>query len=175
MAWDLEQASDYLTNEVRLFVETGHEQNLQNYFWEAKVNQRRDHALETLREDFSEDSQVYRFLNSAMNESLDLMRREYLAMRLKLEAMGKDISLYPQEIQDVELGEEIPLSARIMAVADVFDALVSYRVYKPSISPEQALETIYSESGTHFDPEIIRVVKGIEKELIAAAKEPIEG
>ena len=70
-------------------------------------------------------------------------------------------------------GEEIPLSARIMAVADVFDALVSYRVYKPSISPEQALETIYSESGTHFDPEIIRVVKGISEELIAAAKEPI--
>lgn len=71
-------------------------------------------------------------------------------------------------------GEEIPLSARIMAVADVFDALVSYRVYKPSISPEKALETVYSESGTHFDPEIIRVVKSIGAELIAAANAPAE-
>lgn len=69
-------------------------------------------------------------------------------------------------------GEEIPLCARIMAVADVFDALVSYRVYKPSISPEKALETIYAESGTHFDPEIIRVVKGISGEMIAVANAP---
>ena len=70
-------------------------------------------------------------------------------------------------------GEEIPLSARIMAVADVYDALVSYRVYKPSISPEKALETIYSESGTHFDPEIIRIVKKISRELIQTANEPL--
>ena len=71
-------------------------------------------------------------------------------------------------------GEEIPLSARIMAVADVYDALVSYRVYKPSISPEQALETIYAESGTHFDPEIIRIVKKISREMIEMANAPLE-
>ncbi len=70
-------------------------------------------------------------------------------------------------------GEEIPLSARIMAVADVFDALVSYRVYKPSISPEEALETIYNESGTHFDPEIIRIIKGIAPEMIRVANAPV--
>ena len=70
-------------------------------------------------------------------------------------------------------GEEIPLSARIMAVADVYDALVSYRVYKPSISPEKALETIYAESGTHFDPEIVRIVKKISRELIETANAPV--
>ena len=59
-------------------------------------------------------------------------------------------------------GEEIPLAARIMAVADVYDALISDRVYKKAISKEEALEIIYSEAGTHFDPDIIRILKNIE-------------
>lgn len=59
-------------------------------------------------------------------------------------------------------GEEIPLAARIMAVADVYDALVSDRVYKKAIPKEEALQIIYSESGTHFDPDIIRILKKIE-------------
>ena len=49
-------------------------------------------------------------------------------------------------------GEEIPLSARIMAVADVFDALVSRRSYKEPFSFEKATEIIREESGSHFDP-----------------------
>jgi len=70
-------------------------------------------------------------------------------------------------------GEDIPLSARVMAVADVFDALVSRRVYKEPIPPEAALDTILAESGTHFDPEIIRVVRGMRKELLDAARSPV--
>lgn len=72
-------------------------------------------------------------------------------------------------------GEEIPLSARIMAVADVYDALVSFRVYKSSISPEKALDTMMAESGTHFDPDIMRIVDGMRGELIAAANAPAGG
>ena len=53
-------------------------------------------------------------------------------------------------------GEDIPLGARIMAVADVFDALVSRRSYKKPFSFEQAVEIIRSESGTHFDPQVVR-------------------
>ena len=49
-------------------------------------------------------------------------------------------------------GEEIPLCARIMAIADVFDALVSKRVYKPGMPLEKAYSIIREESGTHFDP-----------------------
>ncbi|MCR4814799.1 MAG: HD domain-containing protein [Lachnospiraceae bacterium] len=49
-------------------------------------------------------------------------------------------------------GEDIPLSARIMAVADVFDALVSARVYKPPFSFEKAMDIIKGDAGTHFDP-----------------------
>ena len=59
---------------------------------------------------------------------------------------------YPDGIQ----GEEIPLCARIMAVADVFDALVSKRIYKPAMPLEKAYTIIKSESGTHFDPECVK-------------------
>lgn len=55
---------------------------------------------------------------------------------------------YPDHIQ----GNDIPLCARIMAIADVFDALVSKRVYKPGMPLEKAYAIIREESGTHFDP-----------------------
>lgn len=51
-------------------------------------------------------------------------------------------------------GEDIPLSARIMAVADVFDALVSERCYKKAFPFEQAMEIIRKDAGTHFDPKV---------------------
>ena len=53
-------------------------------------------------------------------------------------------------------GEEIPLSARIMAVADVFDALVSRRSYKEPFTFEKAMQIIREGSGTQFDPEVVR-------------------
>jgi len=52
--------------------------------------------------------------------------------------------------------EDIPLCARIVALADVYDALRSVRVYKNAYSHEEAKEIILRESGTHFDPEIVR-------------------
>nr|MCR5507330.1 HD domain-containing protein [Lachnospiraceae bacterium] len=57
---------------------------------------------------------------------------------------------YPHGIS----GEEIPLSARIMAVADVFDALVSKRRYKDGMPFEKAVSIIEEGAGTHFDPKI---------------------
>ena len=53
-------------------------------------------------------------------------------------------------------GEAIPLSARIVAVADVFDALTSKRVYKNAMSPFEARMIICSEAGSHFDPEVVK-------------------
>ncbi|MBR6173356.1 MAG: HD domain-containing protein [Eubacterium sp.] len=52
-------------------------------------------------------------------------------------------------------GEDIPLSARIMAVADVFDALVSDRCYKKAFSFEKAMSIIQEDAGTHFDPKVV--------------------
>lgn len=61
-----------------------------------------------------------------------------------------DGSGYPEGLS----GEEIPLCARIMAVADVFDALTSKRCYKPAMSVEDAYRIIQESSGSHFDPNI---------------------
>ena len=54
-------------------------------------------------------------------------------------------------------GKEIPLCARIMAIADVFDALVSKRCYKDAMTMDEAFQTIEEESGTHFDPLLVEV------------------
>jgi len=55
-------------------------------------------------------------------------------------------------------GEEIPISARAMAVADVYDALVSVRTYKPSLTHEDAIKVILNGSGTQFDPEMVEAL-----------------
>ncbi|MCR4797544.1 MAG: HD domain-containing protein [Lachnospiraceae bacterium] len=60
---------------------------------------------------------------------------------------------YPEGIH----GEVIPLSARIMAVADVFDALTSPRVYKPAFSLEKAISIMEEGKGTQFDPKCLEV------------------
>ncbi len=67
-------------------------------------------------------------------------------------------------------GEEIPLSARVMAVADVFDALVSKRVYKVAYTFDEAMNIINKDSGTHFDPKVAEAFILAEKEVRAAAE-----
>jgi putative two-component system response regulator len=62
-----------------------------------------------------------------------------------------DGSGYPEGL----VGPLIPLSARLMAVADVYDALISKRVYKPPFPHEKAVEIIREGRGKHFDPEIV--------------------
>ena len=66
--------------------------------------------------------------------------------------------------------EEIPLSARIMAVADVFDALVSKRSYKEGFPFEKAMEIIRSGSGSHFDPNIVAAFEHASDEVRAVMK-----
>ena len=77
-----------------------------------------------------------------------------------------DGSGYPSNLK----GEEIPLCARIMALADVFDALVSPRVYKSPMTYEEAYNIIESGIGTHFDPIIAQEFLNI-KEKTAAVNE----
>ena len=60
---------------------------------------------------------------------------------------------YPEKLS----GEVIPLSARVMAVADVFDALTSARIYKPPFKMEKALAILQEGSGTQFDPKCVEV------------------
>ncbi|MBE9129764.1 response regulator [Coleofasciculus sp. LEGE 07081] len=68
-----------------------------------------------------------------------------------------DGSGYPSGL----IGIEIPLEARIVAVADVYDALISDRPYKPAWSAEAAVEEIRSQSGKHFDPDVVRAFLSI--------------
>jgi putative two-component system response regulator len=60
---------------------------------------------------------------------------------------------YPHKLK----GEEIPLQGRIMAIVDVYDALVSERPYKKAFSDEEAVEIIMQSAGTHYDPKIADV------------------
>lgn len=73
-------------------------------------------------------------------------------------------------------GDSIPLEARIVAIADVYDALRSTRPYKPAYSREQAWGILQEESGKHFDPAVVdamgRCLEEVEK--ILAAGDPIE-
>ena len=63
-------------------------------------------------------------------------------------------------------GDNIPLCGRIVAVADVYDALVSKRVYKNALGHDLARSIIVEESETHFDPEIVEAFLGMEDKFI---------
>ena len=64
-----------------------------------------------------------------------------------------DGSGYPDGVK----GEQISLSARILTVVDVYDALTTTRPYRPAFSHEEALKMMSAESGTHFDPRVLKV------------------
>ena len=84
---------------------------------------------------------------------------------------------YPGHIEDIntekvyfgpgKTGEEIPISARIVAIADVYDALVSQRAYKPAWKNENALKHIHLQSGKHFDPEVADVFLDVHEVMVA--------
>ncbi|WHH60246.1 HD domain-containing phosphohydrolase [Petroclostridium sp. X23] len=87
-------------------------------------------------------------------------------------AVGLDIILYHHEKYNGEgypyglSGEDIPLAARIAAVADVFDALTSKRPYKDPFSIKQSMQIIYEEKGKSFDPDVVDAFLECEKEII---------
>jgi putative two-component system response regulator len=62
------------------------------------------------------------------------------------------------------------MSARLMAVADVYDALISKRVYKPAFPHEQAIAMIVEERGGHFDPDIADALTSIAGEFADIAR-----
>ena len=90
--------------------------------------------------------------------------------------MAKDIALYHQEKWDGSgypeglAGEAIPLSARLMAVADVYDALISRRVYKEGMPHEQAVGIIIDGRGSHFAPDLVDAFMAIVEEFHAIAQ-----
>ncbi|MEM9065939.1 MAG: HD domain-containing phosphohydrolase [Planctomycetota bacterium] len=85
--------------------------------------------------------------------------------------MAIEISLFHHERWDGSgyptgiAGDQIPLAARITAIADVFDALMSNRVYKPAMPIDKVRAIIVESSGSHFDPELVRAFLAVEAEL----------
>jgi len=69
---------------------------------------------------------------------------------------------YPRGLR----GKTIPLGARIFAVADVFDALTTFRPYRMPMSYQDAAALIRNESGTHFDPEVVRAFEAALPQII---------
>jgi len=70
-----------------------------------------------------------------------------------------DGSGYPQGLK----GDEIPVAGRLVAVVDVYDALVSKRIYKDRLPHDVAVRMIVEERGTHFDPDIADAVARVQE------------
>ena len=91
-------------------------------------------------------------------------------------SMAKDIALFHQEKWDGSgypqgrAGDRIPISARLMAVADVYDALISRRVYKEGMPHEVAVKIIIEGKGKHFDPDMVDAFVEIQDEFRAIAQ-----
>lgn len=98
---------------------------------------------------------VERYLGES-NEFLRFAREITYSHQEKWDGSG-----YPENLS----GDEIPISARLMAVADVYDALISRRVYKPAFSHEEAIDIMRKGRGTHFDPDILDVFLRIAEEF----------
>ncbi len=72
-------------------------------------------------------------------------------------------------------GEAIPLSARLMAVADVYDALISKRVYKDAYSHQQSIDLMAAERGSHFDPDVLDAMLSIAGQFDGIARRYLDG
>ncbi len=144
-AYDLQIASDYLTEQVRCFVETGDRVYLDNYFEEADVTRRRDNALEHVKQYLGED-EAYHSLEAAMRESVLLMDREYYAMRLMVEAMDYPLEAFPQPIRDVALrSADEALDAAVqkeLARSMVFDQIYHDRKTEISTHTDNCIQAL---------------------------------
>jgi len=99
-----------------------------------------------------------------------------LGMEVDFLRLAKEIAYSHQEKWDGSgypeglAGEAIPLSARLMALADVYDALISRRVYKPPFSHAQAKEIICNGRGSHFDPAVVDAFVAEEARFVEIAR-----
>ncbi len=91
-------------------------------------------------------------------------------------AIAKDMVLCHQEKWDGSgypralAGTDIPVSARILAIGDVYDALITSKVYKDGVPHDKAVQIIFSERGAHFDPDMVDAFIEIQDTFDAIAK-----
>ena len=100
---------------------------------------------------------------------------QQLGLKVEFLQLAKEIAYYHQEKWDGSgyptgaSGDDIPISARLMAVADVYDALISRRVYKDGMPHEKAVTIIIESKGTHFDPDVTDAFAELQDEFGAIA------
>jgi len=108
-----------------------------------------------------------KIIDRIMEESGDETFLQYAKLFTGYHHEKWDGSGYPHGLK----ANEIPLQGRIMAIADVYDALVSKRSYKPALSHAEAVDIITKNCGKHFDPELIKVFLLCEKDFEKAGNE----
>ena len=169
---------------VALFVE--HLRKLDDYnmsenYWDSVINAAPLHDLGKIAVD-----------DAILRKPSGLTDEEYEKMKIHAPYGAKIMSKVLEDVEDKEFvrvatnvahyhhekyngtgypdplrGESIPFEARIMALADVFDALASRRYYKDPMSYDEAFELIRQELGHHFDPHLGRIFISLKKEIIA--------
>jgi putative two-component system response regulator len=103
----------------------------------------------------------YEMLSGSDDPLLELAATIALTHHERLDGSG-----YPQGL----VGEQIPIEGRIAAVADVFDALTSDRVYRDALSPSRALDTLQRGRGVLFDPRVLDALAA-HREILLAREE----
>ncbi len=123
-------------------------------FYGQKILQRMtDEEFELAKENRDSGNQI---LESRSSELIRLAARIAMTHHERWDGEG-----YPYGLA----GEDIPIEGRITAVADVYDALSSKRVYKPAFSPAECVAMIQEQSGSHFDPRVVRAFMTVLPEV----------
>jgi putative two-component system response regulator len=99
----------------------------------------------------------HKILSGSTWDLLDLAATIALTHHERLDGTG-----YPKAI----VGSDIPLEGRIAAIADVFDALISDRVYRPAFPIDRAVEMMAADRGTHFDPDLLDLFMGAMDQIL---------
>jgi putative two-component system response regulator len=119
------------------------------------------------------DPEEFEIMKTHTTLGFDVIERAERRLGVEVEflACAKEIALNHQEKWDGSgyprklAGSEIPISARLMAVADVYDALTTRRVYKDAIPHDAAVAIISEAAGRHFDPDVVGAFSAIADEF----------
>lgn len=158
-AMKMTEASDYLTEQVRLFVKNGNRENLDNYFTEAEETRRRDEALAAIGEKLP-DTDAFSELKQAMDESVRLMETEYRAMKLAVTARGGSLADYPEKVQnagltdeDLDAGNALERAAEIVFDKDYLESkeTIYNRTHRSLNALSGILKTRFQQSFDSFD------------------------
>ncbi len=123
--------------------------------------------LKLTNEEYEEMKKHVRIGKQVLQNAIDRFK-----LKQSFFIIGKNICAYHHEKYNGKgypeglKGQEIPLEARIFALCDAYDAIISKRLYKDELSHEEAVRRIKSDSGEHFDPDIVDAFLKCEKEFV---------